>query len=181
MDEPMTELDERYSDDDALPTTWSHTQEVIEAAQLFWLSTVRTDGRPHVTPLVAVWHDGAVHFATGPEEQKAWNLANNPLVVLTTGCNRWENGLDVVVEGEAQRVTDLTELNRLAATWKTKWDGSWQFAPSNDGFRHADGGLALVYAVKPVKVLAFGKADAGFSHTRHLFEDRQRRSSVIEP
>ena len=35
-----------------------------------WLTTVRADGRPHVTPLVAVWLDDAIHFSTGPEEQK---------------------------------------------------------------------------------------------------------------
>jgi hypothetical protein len=35
-------------------------------------------------------------------------------VVLTTGCNRWNEGLDVVVEGEAVRVTDEEMLKRLA-------------------------------------------------------------------
>ncbi len=29
-------------------------------------STVRPDGRPHVTPLLAVWADDALHFCTGP-------------------------------------------------------------------------------------------------------------------
>jgi hypothetical protein len=37
--------------------------------------TVRPDGRPQVTPVVAVWLDGAVHFTTGPTERKAHNLA----------------------------------------------------------------------------------------------------------
>jgi Pyridoxamine 5'-phosphate oxidase len=78
---------------------------VLEAAELFWISTVRADGRPHVTPLVAAWLDGAIHFHTGADEQKAANLRANPHVVLTTGCNRWNEGLDVVVEGEAVRVS----------------------------------------------------------------------------
>ena len=43
----------------------------IEAAPLWWITTVRPDGRPHVTPLLAVWHEGALHFCTGSEEQKA--------------------------------------------------------------------------------------------------------------
>lgn len=172
MDEPVTELDARFSDHGAQPTTWVSTQDVLEAAQLSWISTVREDGRPHVTPLVAVWLDGAVHFTTGPGEQKAVNLSKNPYVVLTTGCNQWDQGLDVMVEGKAQRVTERTTLERLAAAWATKWDGSWQFGVSDDGFHHAEGGLAQVFAVKLTKVLAFGKGEGAFSHTRHVFRDR---------
>lgn len=99
---------------------------MLETAELFWITTVRADGRPHVTPLVAVWLDGAIHFHTGADEQKAVNLRANPHVVLTTGCNRWDEGLDVVVEGEAVRVTDEEMLKRLAEVWATKWDGRWQ-------------------------------------------------------
>jgi len=32
----------------------------LEKAEVFWLSTVRPDGRPHVTPMVSVWLDGAL-------------------------------------------------------------------------------------------------------------------------
>jgi general stress protein 26 len=165
--EPVTEIDERFSAPGASATTWETTRRVLEEAELSWVSTVRADGRPHVTPLVAVWLDGAVHFTTGPSEQKAVNLSSNPHVVLTTGCNRWDEGLDVVVEGDAERVTDRTVLERLAATWRTKWDGSWQFEATDDGFSHEAGGLALVFAVRPTKVLAFAKGEV-FSHTRHL-------------
>jgi general stress protein 26 len=165
MDEPVTQLDARFSDPEAQPTSWASAREALEGAQLSWISTVRADGRPHVTPLVAVWLDGALYFCTGPDEQKALNLAANPQVALTTGCNQWEQGLDVVVEGEARLVTDRPLLERLAAAWATKWDGSWQFEATDDGFRH-EAGNALVYGVEPAKVLAFGKGP--FSHTRHL-------------
>ena len=166
MDEPVTEIDERFSDPGARATTWESARDVLDGAQLAWVSTVRSDGRPHVTPLVAVWFDGALHFTTGPDEQKAVNLASNPHVVLTTGCNRWDEGLDVMVEGEARRVTDRATLERLAAAWATKWDGRWQFEATDGAFRHDAGGLALVFAVEPTKVLAFGKGP--FSHTRHI-------------
>jgi nitroimidazol reductase NimA-like FMN-containing flavoprotein (pyridoxamine 5'-phosphate oxidase superfamily) len=143
MQDPLTELDERFSDPGAKATPWATTREVLENAQLSWVTTVRADGRPHVTPLVPVWLDDTVHFTTGPGEQKAVNLAGNPHVVMTTGCNRWDHGLDVMVEGEARRVTDRDTLERLAA---------------------ADGPV-LVFAIKPAKVLAFGKGE--FSHTRY--------------
>lgn len=180
MDEPVTQLDERFSDPGTRPTSWAAARDVLESAQLSWISTVRADGRPHVTPLVAVWLDGALHFSTGATEQKGLNLAANPNVVLTTGRNTWDEGLDVMVEGRARRVTDRATLQRLAAAWATKWDGSWQFEPTDEGFRNILGGEALVFAVEPTKVLAFGRQrppgppgssmlpHAAFTHTRHL-------------
>lgn len=182
MDEPVTEIDARFSDPGAQPTPWDRTREVLESAQLAWVSTVRADGRPHVTPLVAVWLDGAFHFSTGAEDQKGVNLATNAHVVLTTGCNTWDQGLDVMVEGEARRVTDRVTLERLAAAWATKWDGTWQYDVADDGFRHRTSEEipsspeantpVLVFAVQPRKILAFGKGEAGFTHTRYLPTNR---------
>ena len=168
MTKVTTELDARFSAPAAEGTSWEEAERALEAAQLFWITTVRRDGRPHVTPLVAVWSDGALHFCTGPEEQKAVNLTDNTKVALVTGCNDWEKGLDLVVEGEAERVTDKARLAVLAAAWEGKWDGQWKFRPVAEGFEHDESeGIALVFAVRPTKVLAFGKGP--FSHTRHLF------------
>jgi general stress protein 26 len=167
MGTPMTSLDARFSDPAARPTPWDDAARVLETAELFWITTVRADGRPHVTPLVAVWLDGAVHFCTGESEQKALNLRTNPHVILMTGNNTWDHGLDVVVEGDAAQVTDDDRLKRLADAWRTKWDGRWHFEVRDGAFHHEDGGAALVYAVAPTKVLAFGKGT--FSHTRHRF------------
>jgi nitroimidazol reductase NimA-like FMN-containing flavoprotein (pyridoxamine 5'-phosphate oxidase superfamily) len=162
MTTPETELDERFSGPGAQPISWSATRDAIERAERVWISTVRADGRPHVTPLVAVWLDDALCFCTGPSEQKAHNLATNPHVVLTTGTNEWRSGVDIVVEGQAVPVTDTLQLRALAEAWRRKWDGRWQYEPAEDGFHRA-----LVYAVAPTKVLAFGKGT--FSHTRHRF------------
>jgi general stress protein 26 len=179
MDNPITQLDERFSDPGTQPTSWEATRDVLEGAQLSWISTVRADGRPHVTPLVAVWLDGTLYFGTGETEQKGVNLTTNPNVVLTTGCNTWDQGLDVMVEGQARPVTDRTTLERLAAAWRTKWEGCWQFEVTDDGFYHS-GIHSLVFAVQPTKVLAFGRQrlsrPAGntmlplvaFTHTSHL-------------
>jgi nitroimidazol reductase NimA-like FMN-containing flavoprotein (pyridoxamine 5'-phosphate oxidase superfamily) len=167
MTTPVTEIDPRFSDPDTVATGWDQTREALEAAELFWISTVHADGRPHVTPLVAVWLDGAIHFSTGPTEQKAVNLRANPHVILTTGCNRWDRGLDVVVEGDAVQVTDDQMLRRLAGAWAAKWDGRWRYEARGGGLHHKGGGTALVFAVRPTKILAFAKG--GFSHTRHRF------------
>lgn len=163
---PETELDLRFSEPGAVATDWATTRAALEAAQLSWLTTVRADGRPHVTPLVSVWLDDAAYFGTGPDEQKALNLAGNSAVVLTTGCSTWDRGLDVMLEGRAVRVTDRATLERLAEAWATKWDGQWQYEATDEGLHH-ESGTAHVFRVAPDKVLAFGKGT--FSHTRHRF------------
>jgi len=168
MTTPRTSLDERFSAPKATATSWEESRKVLEAAQLTWLTTVRADGRPHQTPLVTVWQDGALYFSTGAEEQKAVNLRHNSHVLLTVADRRWEDGLDVVVEGEAVQVSDEATLRRLAQAWTAKWDGRWEYQV-RDGAFHDDhpGGEALVFRVTPGKVLAFGKGT--FTHTSYRF------------
>ena len=169
MPAPVTTFDEQYSDPAAVAVEWEETERVLDAAELFWISTVRADGRPHVTPVVAAWAEGAIWFSTGAGEQKFANLRANPHVVLTTGCNRWDQGLDVVVEGDAVRVTDDTVLSRVARAFAAKWDGRWQFTARDGCFRDADGsGEAMVFSVTSVKVFAHAKGDP-FGATAHRF------------
>jgi PPOX class probable F420-dependent enzyme len=164
--EPVTEQDLRFGQQDVPPTPWADALAVLQAAELFWISTVRADGRPHVTPLPAVWDGDALHFCTGAEEQKGVNLSRNPNVVLTTGTNRWMEGLDVAVEGPATHVTDDDRLQALAGRWREKYQGDWDFEVRDGAFHH-DGGRAEVFEVRPTKVLAFAKGR--FAQTRYRF------------
>ena len=86
--------------------------------------------------------------------------------LYTTGTNQLRSGLDVVVEGTATRVTDETQLRRLAALWKSKLD--WPFEVADGAFRDAAGRQGLVFGVKPRKILSFGKGEP-FSQTRFRF------------
>lgn len=160
-------LDQRFSAPGAKAADWAETAQVLEDAQLSWICTVRADGRPHLTPLVAVWLDDTLYFSTGPAEQKAVNLRGNPHVLLLTGCARWDEGVDVVAEGEAVEINDEALLARLAQAWARKWDGQWQYQVKDGRFEH-QGGSVLVFAVRPAKVLAFAKAPQ-FAQTRHRF------------
>ena len=90
--QPVAELSP-FSSPNAVPTEWSTARTELASAEVYWLSTVRPDGRPHVTPLLGVWLDGALYFCTGPDERKAKNLLSNPACVLTTGCSTLD-GLD---------------------------------------------------------------------------------------
>jgi general stress protein 26 len=163
---PTTELDAPYSGPGATATDWERTAATLDGAQIYWLSTVRPDGRPHVTPIIAVWAEDRVHFCTGPEEQKARNLAANDAVVVTTGRNEW-SGLDVVLEGRARAVTDEAELRELAAGNLSKYGDEWRFDVVDGAFAH-EGGRALVFAVAPTKVYAYDRDEPGAA-TRYRF------------
>jgi general stress protein 26 len=163
LPEPTTEFHAGFSEPGATARPWAEVADVLETSEMFWLSTVRRDGRPHVTPLPAIWLDGGLHFCSGDEEQKSKNLETNPNCILTTGANEFRSGLDVVVEGIATRVTDPDQLTMLAAIWKSKLD--WDFEVGDGAFRDPAGRNGLVFRVRPSKVLAFGKAP--YSQTRY--------------
>jgi general stress protein 26 len=159
-------LIQEFSDPDATALPWDEAVAVLESSEMFWLSTVRRDGRPHVAPLPAMWDNGRLHFCTGAQEQKVKNIEANPHCALTTGTNKFRAGTDVVVEGTAERVTDQDTLIRLAALWDRKID--WPFVVGDGVFIDPAAGdsQALVFSVVPVKVLAFTKAP--YSQTRYL-------------
>jgi hypothetical protein len=153
---PAGAIDRRFSDPEAGPTPWSVALHVLEHAELYWLTTVRADGRPHVTPLIGVARDGAMHFCTGLREQKARNLEGNPKVAITTGNNTWDQGLDMVVEGTAVRVTERDALQELADAYEKKYGSVWHFDVGDGVFGEGDD-AAAVFRIEPAKVLAFAK------------------------
>lgn len=166
---PVTELCSGFSSPDATATAWPQARDELAAAEVYWLTTVRPDGRPHVTPLLGIWLDGALYFCTGATERKAKNLSRNGHCVLTTGRNTLE-GLDLVIEGTAETVSDLADLGRVADTYESKYgahfvapDGTW--AGLGDAIRQAE---VPVYRVAPDTGFGFGKAGQ-FSQTRWRF------------
>src|SRR4051812_38848322 len=65
MIEPTPEFHPGFSEPTAGAVPWADVERILGSAQIFWLSTVRPDGRPHVTPLPAVWDSGALYICTG--------------------------------------------------------------------------------------------------------------------
>ena len=163
--EPAAELNEGFSEPGAVARPWTEVAGVLSETEMFWLSTVRRGGRPHVTPLPAIGPDGTLHFCAGSHEQKATNLQADPGCVLAAGASQFRAGLDVVVEGTAVPVTDPARRHRLAARWKSGLD--WDFEVTDGGFGDPAGRPGLVFGVTPAKVLAFGKNP--YSQTRYRF------------
>ena len=114
---------------DALP--WDRAREALEASSgamvTYFLGTVRPDGRPHAAGVGAVWVDETFWFVSGPETRKSRNLAANPACTISVSLP----GIDLVLEGHADRVTDTETLERLAAVYR---DGGWPAQVDGDAF-----------------------------------------------
>jgi hypothetical protein len=78
-----------------------------------WLTTIDPDGKPHVTPVGALWVDGAFWFQTGERTRKAKNIANDPRCSLAVATHDF----DLVVEGVAERVSDRASIAMMAEAW----------------------------------------------------------------
>ena len=165
--DPKPELDPRFGDPDASPTPWAEARDLLDGAMAYWISTVRRDGRPHVTTIAGVWIDDAFHFTTGQGEQKAVNLRTNTNVVITAGSSAFE-GLDVVIEGEAVRVRDVGRLRRIAHAYQAKYPDVFNFV-ERDGAMHIPEveDEVLVFEVRATRGFGFGKSP--FSQTRWRF------------
>lgn len=158
-----------FSDPGAEVIPWSTARRELEGARLFWLSTVRPDGRPHVTPLLAVWTGGALYFATGDQERKARNLHANDHCSMTTGTNVLD-GVDITIEGRAQVVSDPAERGTTADAYESKY-GALLTSPDGTWYGLGDtirSGNVLLYRVDPVAGFAFGKGET-YRQVRYRF------------
>ena len=112
----------------ALP--WSRPRDLLAAGPPrpdvpFFLGTVRPGGRPHAAGIGALWHEGDLYFTSGPGARKARNLAANPACTIAVRLE----GIDLVLEGEATRVTDRPTLEAVAALYR---EGGWPATVEGD-------------------------------------------------
>lgn len=162
----VPELDPDFSAPGATATPWVEVEDVLRHAPLWMFTSVRRDGRPHTTPLQAVWWEDRLHIVTGASEQKYRNLVGSPACTLATGGLSMAGRLDVVVEGSARRVVERSQLEGLAAAWPEKYGPDWSYRVGDGCFEH-DAGEAQVLAIRATKILAFAKQPL-FSQTRYL-------------
>jgi hypothetical protein len=95
----------------------------------FWLSTLDADGRPHMTAIGAFWVDGRYFFSGGPRSRKIRNIERDSCCAFGVAIH----GYDVALEGQAARVTDDAQLQRLAQVFA---EGGWAPTVAGGGFTH---------------------------------------------
>jgi len=95
------------------PLPWSRPHDLFAAGIFFgrpaFLGTTRPDGRPHAAGIGALWLDGDIYFTSGPGTRKSRNLAASPACTISASLAT----IDIVLEGEAVRVTDEPTLERV--------------------------------------------------------------------
>lgn len=111
---------------------WSRPHDILAASPsrydlTFFLGTTRPDGRPHAAPFGALWHDGDLYLVSGPDTRKSRNLAANPACTVSVKLE----GIDLVLEGEANRVTDQPTLEKLAERYRAS---GWPAEVQGDAF-----------------------------------------------
>jgi hypothetical protein len=74
--------------------------------------------------------DDALYFESGPGTRRARNLATNPACTVSVRLR----GIDLVLEGEAHRVTDVSTLERVAEVYRT---GGWPATVDSDALTAA--------------------------------------------
>jgi len=100
---------------------WSRPHDLLATSSAgpdltFFLGTVRPDGRPHSAGIGAIWFDGDFYLTSGPETRKARNLAANPACTISVKLE----GIDVIFEGEASRITDPPTLEKAARLYRAQ-------------------------------------------------------------
>ena len=111
------------------PLPWSRALAVLDATgkalDTWYLGTTTPDGRPHAAGVGALWHEGELYFTSGSGTRKSRNLARNPAASISVSLE----GIDLVFEGEARRVTDQTTLEAVA---KRYHDDGWPVTVEGD-------------------------------------------------
>jgi hypothetical protein len=154
------------------PIPWSRALEALESGEqrndTSFLATTRPDGRPHVAGVGAVWDNGKVYFVSGPGTRKSQNVAQNPTCVMAMSLP----GIDLIIEGEAERVTDEATLQRLAKRYA---EGGWPATVEDGAFTHEYSAPSAgpppwyVYAITPTTVFGFLGSEPGGA-TRWRFD-----------
>ncbi len=98
MDPAVEQLDlpEGYGDPSHI-LDWVDIRQELEAAQTYWITSVRPNGRPHAVPRDGIWLDDTWYYGGSPETVHNRNVERNPAVVMHIG-----DGLRaIIVEGNA--------------------------------------------------------------------------------
>lgn len=136
---------------------WDVVSQKLRDAPVYWLASVRPDGRPHLVPRDGTWLDDALYYGGSPETVRARNVGAEAPVTMHIG----DGAEAIIVEGvvHIERLTG-DEALRLAELSTAKYAQYGTMDPA----MYADGVLVL----RPSRVLAW--TSFGLDATRFRFE-----------
>ena len=137
---------------------WAWASEKLRASHDYWVATVDADGAPAVSAVWGAWYDGQLWFSCSRRSRKARNLERDPRVTIANDTPAEQ----VVLEGRAQRSTDLAAIEQFLAASNAKYEQSY-------GVDFLDPDVNGTYAVTPMRVIALKDAEFEGSPTRWRF------------
>jgi hypothetical protein len=118
------------------PIPWEEGSRRLADMVFYTLTTLNANGTPHSRPLLGVWLEGAIYFSSHETSHKGQNIARDGRCSLHSQSLK-PKPLDLVVEGNAQRVTDDALLHRLKDAYASKY--GWQVEVKDGKFDAAFG------------------------------------------
>jgi hypothetical protein len=82
-----------------------------------WIATIDADGSPNVNGIGSLWLDGAFIFETGRSSRKGRNIERDPRCTISLSLEDF----DLVVEGEAELVSDPALVLEVARIYAEDW------------------------------------------------------------
>lgn len=124
------------------PARWRHIEARLGREMTIWISTVRRDGRPHLTPVWFIFLEEKIFIAIGVDTQKFANLRQNQQVALALP----DADSVVIIEGEAH-AANRQAVDKLGEYFfhKYEWD-----------FRYDETADWRLVEITPHKILAWG-------------------------
>lgn len=95
---------------------WSRVDAALAATPVFWVSTVRPDGAPHLTPIWGGWDGAAIHIEGGDTTVWARALAHDARVAV--GADH--DGLQITLNGRAAKEVPA-HFERVAGNYAAKY------------------------------------------------------------
>lgn len=152
----VSQQDATTSADRSSVIPWDAARDGFAQAEDFWWVTLAPSGAPRVRPVLGVWALGALHLAASPKSAKAKDVVRDGRVGVSTSVE----GLDLVVEGAAVRVTAEDELLAVADAYRKKY--GWPVVVVGGAFDAPYGAPTagappyFVYRIEPNLVYGFG-------------------------
>ncbi|MEM7125198.1 MAG: pyridoxamine 5'-phosphate oxidase family protein [Chloroflexota bacterium] len=136
---------------------------LVKAVQRFsqsdcsWLSTIRPDGRTHLSPMWHVWHRGRIYLVTPATSVKVANLKKNPSVSIAHP----DPSDVIIIEGQAVIADGMTETLKPLFQEKYQWDIS------------TDRDYNTIVEITPLRMMAWNNSPVqrwGRAELSHFYE-----------
>jgi len=143
--------------------TWGEVAALLAAPRNYWLSSVRTDGSPHATPVWGIVVKEEFFFYSARSTVKARNIASDPRILV-----HLESAEEVlIVRGTAEDVGYPGDFPAVTGALQQKYDSpdDQPYLPTGDP------SYDVLYALRPTSARLWSLEN---------FDDSQKSWAVVD-